>query len=60
MGASDVVVGKGELFFSEVIPLGFTKLYLVCLICFFMSFNCVCMGLPGLTSIKDGLMCLIK
>ena len=29
MGASDVVFGKGKLFFSEVIPLGFTKLYIL-------------------------------
>ena len=32
-GASDVVDGKRELFFSEVIPLGFTKLYLL-FVCF--------------------------
>ena len=52
LGASDVVVWKGELFFSDVIPLGFNKLYLL-----FVSFdtlcpserffNCVWMGLLG-------------
>ena len=29
LGASYAVVGKQELFFSEVVPLGFTKLYLL-------------------------------
>ena len=29
LGASDVVFGKGELFFSDVIALGFTELYLL-------------------------------
>ena len=65
LGALDEGVGKGELFFSDVIPLGFTKLYL-----WFVSFDSLCpserffdcdwMGLPGLTSTKYRLICLLK
>ena len=65
LGDSDVVVGEGDLIFSQVIPLVITKLYI--LFVGFDSlrpserfFNCVFMDLPGLTNTKNRINVSVK